>query len=276
MDRYATLRQGLVGAWCPSLGCGPVLANRGQAAILGIISTPTFSANGSGVAAMCNGTASQPLLSVSAPSMASFFGASASLTMWVKLTTATPSTEVKTGIMRCDNDITSTVATHYPYTDGKAYVSAWRTARVNGITLSSAVDRTRWHLLAVVTDGARWKMYQNDIVVSDQVAQSTVAFDPTTFTIARSFRPDLAGVYYLDGFWDDVRIYNRALTVAEIRLLASRRGIGLMSQRHRRAKIGSQLYANVGGVWKTATPWIKVGGVWKQATPSLNVSGTWK
>jgi hypothetical protein len=33
---------------------------------------------------------------------------------------------------------------------------------------------------------------------------------------------------------------------------------------------------NVGGVWKTAIPYVKVAGVWKQATPWVRVAGTWK
>lgn len=33
---------------------------------------------------------------------------------------------------------------------------------------------------------------------------------------------------------------------------------------------------NVGGTWKSATPWVNVGGTWKQAIPWVNVGGTWK
>lgn len=37
-----------------------------------------------------------------------------------------------------------------------------------------------------------------------------------------------------------------------------------------------QVWVNVGGTWKPATPWVNVNGTWKQAKACVNVNGTWK
>jgi len=81
---------------------------------------------------------------------------------------------------------------------------------------------------------------------------------------------------YGAGALDDVRVYNRVLTLAEIRLLASQRGIGLVPTRHRRGSLLSQFWCNVAGTWKTAKPWINVGGTWRQGSPKIRAGGAWK
>ena len=77
--------------------------------------------------------------------------------------------------------------------------------------------------------------------------------------------------------FDDLRIYNRALTQQEILLLASRRGIGLTPVRQRRTSASSRrLYANVAGTWKETLPLVNVSGTWKEGAVYQNVDGTWK
>jgi len=50
---------------------------------------------------------------------------------------------------------------HYPYSDGFAYDSSFRTSRVDSIALSGSVDRTNWHWLVVRTNaGSGWEMIQ--------------------------------------------------------------------------------------------------------------------
>jgi hypothetical protein len=79
------------------------------------------------------------------------------------------------------------------------------------------------------------------------------------------------------GFIDDVRVYNRAITPQEIRLLASRRGIGLTPVRQRRTSASSRrLYQNVAGTWKETLPLVNVSGTWKEGAVYENVGGTWK
>lgn len=282
-DRYATLRHGLIGAWCPSLGAGPVIASRGNVAARGVVSFPSFIASGSGVAANVAGgsgldsTSGQSVLSVDAPHMASLLGDSGSMTVWIRLNLATPVAGSLTGFAHTEN-ISGFSASVYPWVDGKAYISVFRqTTRVDNITLSTAVDRTKWHLVSIVVGGGRWQMYQNDIMVADVAYASGVGFTPSAFRVGRSINFSTTEYYWLNGQWDDVRIYNRALTRSEIKLLASQRGIGLLPTRHRRANVlGSSMHLNAAGTWKRSTPWINVNGVWKQATPKINVGGVWK
>jgi len=75
---------------------------------------------------------------------------------------------------------------------------------------------------------------------------------------------------------DDLRIYNRVLTPAEIRLLASRRGIGLTPLPDRGGGLPRKLSVNVGGTWRAADSYINVGGTWKIGQASVNVAGVWK
>lgn len=81
---------------------------------------------------------------------------------------------------------------------------------------------------------------------------------------------------YFPGQIADVRIYNRILTPAEIRLLASRRGIGLSPLPDRAAGLPRKLSVNVGGTWRAADAYVNVGGVWRLGQASVNVTGVWK
>jgi hypothetical protein len=81
---------------------------------------------------------------------------------------------------------------------------------------------------------------------------------------------------YGEALYDDLRIYNRILTLAEIRLLASRRGIGLQPLPDRAAGLPRRFSVNVGGTWREADSYVNVGGVWRLSQPSVNVAGTWR
>ena len=70
---------------------------------------------------------------------------------------------------------------------------------------------------------------------------------------------------------DDIRIYGRALTPAEIRLLASRRGIGLTPLPDRAAGLPRKMSVNVGaGVWKAGDQYVKTAAGWKLGITSVN------
>jgi hypothetical protein len=128
--------------------------------------------------------------------------------------------------------------------------------------------------LTITTDGVNWILYQAGRVATSVAAESTVAFSSSLFAIGRSY--DGATYYYLDGQFDDVRLYNRALTLAEVRLLASRRGIGLTPSASTRATYPTKFQIRVGGTWREADAYQNVGGVWKPAPPKIKVAGVWK
>ena len=77
---------------------------------------------------------------------------------------------------------------------------------------------------------------------------------------------------------DDVRIYSRVLTPAEIRLLASRRGIGLTPLPDRAAGLPRKMSVNVGGgEWKAGDHYVRTADGWKLGIPSVNTGeGGWK
>jgi hypothetical protein len=81
---------------------------------------------------------------------------------------------------------------------------------------------------------------------------------------------------FLNGQLDDVRIYNRALTAVEIRLLASRRGIGLTPLPDRAAGLPKKLSVNVGGTWRNGDSYVNTGSGWRLGVPFVNVAGTWR
>jgi hypothetical protein len=74
----------------------------------------------------------------------------------------------------------------------------------------------------------------------------------------------------------DVRIYNRVLTLSEIRLLASRPGIGLQPLPDRAAGLPKKLFVNDAGTWRNGDAYVNTGSEWRLGIPSVNDAGTWK
>lgn len=110
---------------------------------------------------------------------------------------------------------------------------------------------------------------QTALTGSGNVAQSYVATSSPTVG-------SVVAAQYFNGQLADIRIYNRALTRAEILLLASRRGIGLTPLPDRAAALPRRFSVNVGGDWRSADSYVNVGGVWRLSQPSVNVGGVWK
>lgn len=92
----------------------------------------------------------------------------------------------KAGLMEMSPGISTS---HYPYSDGFAYISSLRATRVNSITLSGSVDRTAWHWVIVRTNaGSGWEMLQaSDAGVLYSVATAAhEAFSSSGQTIGTS------------------------------------------------------------------------------------------
>ena len=111
-----------------------------------------------------------------------------------------------------------------------------------------------------------------------------VELAPTTSpaTITAAFTLNSLGRYagntgYLwDGYLDDIRIYDRAITLSEIRLLASRRGIGLTPLPDRAAGMPRKLFVNHAGTWRNGDAFVNTGSGWRLGIPFVNAGGTWK
>lgn len=274
MDRYATLRNGLVGAWCPSLGAtGYTLIDRSGRNNHGVLTNmggqTNWRASGGGLALNLDGTNDfvdlAPLLSGRGV---------VTVTFWARPTNTSSRCEVNEGT---DNTTRSSYALAE---DGNAYIlpgslSGFGRANWSALGVSAFIHFAGVFDIGGATDADRARLWLNGV-------QRTLTFTGTIPTTAPTFtgrlrigvRPD--NLSYSAGLIDDIRIYNRALTASEIRLLASQRGIGLLPTRHRRGSLLSQFWLNVAGTWKTAKPWINVGGTWRQGSPKIRAGGAWK
>jgi hypothetical protein len=141
-------------------------------------------------------------------------------------------------------------------------------------SFSSAADR--WSHVSGGWDGAAWRIFVNGVEdTTAHNAQRAATSTPANASWIAS--QSTTGGRYSPILVDDVRVYGRALTLAEIRLLASRRGIGLAPQRQRRTSASSKrLYLQVGGAWKETVPFVNVGGAWKEAAVYRHDGTSWK
>lgn len=268
-DRYATLRDGLTGAWCPSLAAtGSLLvdysAYRCNATLSG---SATWSAGAIDLSATST-FADIPHRSVHNPSASGF-----SLSVWF----STPTTSLNFADV-----IASKVDNFLPYyawsiQGNGTGILVFGMANTAGSTVfpsATGIAANRWYHICGTYDGSTARVFLNGVETGN------AALSGTPFTTTNNARISETVPFtgrQWPGLIDDMRLYGRALRRSEIALLATRRGIGLQPTRHRRAKVlGSQFWTRDAGTWKKATTWINVGGTWKQGTPKINVGGTWK
>jgi hypothetical protein len=147
------------------------------------------------------------------------FTTEATLIMFLKLNNATPSNAFETGIERLSANV-SKQASHYPWTDGVAYFGAFQAnLRIDGITLSSTIDRTKWHMITITSSPGtnNWKFYQNTELRHSANGPSTVSFSTDgVYNLGRSQTILDGNFWYINGNIANVMLYNRALTLQEI------------------------------------------------------------
>ena len=279
---YQTLRNGLVGAWCPSLGAtGYTLLDRTRYGRNGILTNMAgqLSWVGSGESVALNFDGSNDYVSL--PSSVSIaIGSPFTVSLWaytINLTTQlyphlctffTPGQTVPFEIA------VSAQSGYVGVVFGSA-LGIWNTWRADPSWQSG-----RWNHVAVTYNGGATNVSSSfGVFVNGMAISVTTANSFSTLTNASTLGGVAGGgtTNFLFGYMDDVRLYSRVLRQSEGSVLASRRGIGLAPQRQRRfRKIGNQWYINVGGTWKPAAAFLNVGGTWKAADGRLNVAGTWK
>jgi hypothetical protein len=143
---------------------------------------------------------------------------------------------------------------------------------------STTIALNQWvHLAAVVqgTMGATQIYINGSPAVMNLRGTQSNAVNTTFFNSIGVFGK-VATASYGEALYDDARIYNRVLTLAEIRLLASRRGIGLSPLPDRAAGLPRKLFVNVGGTWRDGDAYVNTGSEWRLGIPSVNAGGTWK
>lgn len=184
---------------------------------------------------------------VALPNLSASLGDNATLACWIKLNTATPAAASASGICNL-GPILAGNASHYPYTDGLAYLSIFRfsnnttCSRVNSIALPGGVTRTNWHHFCITTTPGTngWKLYINGSLVTQATGITGVYYDADLWALGRSSD---GTSYYIDGKLDDARIYSRALSATDVAELYS-----FGATRYSRGRI-----VNVGGTVPSQT-----------------------
>ena len=278
---YESLRQGLIGAWCPSSQPGgALLIDRSGYNAHPSLTGFSWAGVNNGAAINGNGTSAR----ASVGDLPRFRLTTTTITGWIGLA-------AQGAAARC------------------IFATYSQNTAVAGITLGINIGTTSQNALSVVIGkntgtngfGGDFGIWTTTINVCDSVLRSfACVITPTTaqfyvdgaaIATSLTFGVAVAAAYaaanfvnigaeqtasaslgkYWPGILDDVRVYNRALTNAEIRLLASRRSIGLVPQRQRRTSASSKrLYLQVGGTWKETVPYVNLGGTWKEASVYRN------
>lgn len=295
MDRFATLRQGLIGAWCPSLGAtGYTLLDRSgrtnHGTLTNLSAQTPWVASGGGMALRFPGASSPSLARYVSTTRNdnAYLAGSFSACAWVSYSGAVTANYPGIVCHSGANDFgvgfaigiiqsTATANQNSVY----AYISDGTKSGPSVLELSPG-NTGAWACYCMVRDSAQSliSLYKNGVFQGSASTSSVTGSLLSNLPLVIGFRTDRQSfgttINTLNGSVDDVRVYNRALAPAEIRLLASQRGIGLVPTGRTLTKFPTTLYQNVGGVWKPTTPQINVGGTWKAASPAINVGGVWK
>lgn len=243
-----SLTDGLIGAWCPSLGpSGYKLLDRSGRGNHGTLTNMDAGAwaGSNGWALSFDGT--NDYVVIPTRQFYSLRNTNKTVAAWVK--TTTPGTNYRT-VFSVDKTFALTIKNSVLIT----YDWAAATDRSSGTNVANG----QWRHLAVairsgVTGGSQ--LYVDGqaagaaFLYSDQVGNATN--DATIMTALSASNAPVAE--YVNGQLDDVRLYSRCLSAAEIAILATRRGIGLTQPAQRRAyktqaAIRSYLFLNRGQV----------------------------
>jgi hypothetical protein len=145
----------------------------------------------------------------------SFASQEGTMSYWTKLTNATPASDSLSGFGFYV--LPASTVSHYPLSSGLVYCGEMSTDRpINGVSPLASVTRTDWHLVTVVSRAGtnNYRFFQN----GQLMAAGTRGGWPSLLATARLFGQFFSGVgnFVVDGFGCDFRIWNRALTDAEV------------------------------------------------------------
>lgn len=146
---------------------------------------------------------------ISAPTISDYLHGrpEASIALWCK------KNAVQYGFLQLSG-YASTNGNLYPYdTETKVYLDIFRTDRLGPIYMPTSV--LEWHHVAIVQKPGSWRLYQNGELVHEASANDSVATDYLQFEIGRN-----SDSRYANGLFDDVRVYDHALSLREIKELS--------------------------------------------------------
>jgi hypothetical protein len=219
-QEHSSLSEGLVGAWCPSLGAtGFRLIDRSgygnHGVLTGMDAATDWVVSGGAGALDFDGTNDYV---GSFPRIISEPQKPRTISAWIR-----PSSTNRGGIAgtRVNNGwvftINRTAAGNLTYFH----------AAVGTVETAAGITVNTWQHVAVTWDGAKCTLYKSGELLTTSALNAEIVDNTNGFIGTEQVGQ---GVDF-HGMLDDIRIYNRALTPAEIRQLASERGIGLRSQK---------------------------------------------
>lgn len=243
-NAFATLRQGLVGAWCPSLpngGSGNTLPDQSGYNNHGTLTNmgPEDWVSGQyGRALDFDG--SDDFVTISADS--GYQAGSFSFVWWQKrsgnVTQSYPGI-ITHSILNASSIVVGASALQAVSTDlgipNKTYFEFNNQTQRSGVAEITAGNDGLWHCyIAVINRNSNTiSLYKDSILQESNTTVSAASITrPIEFGRRTNSTTPTSWVYSTTQL-DDIRIYNRALTELEIKLLASRPGIGLRQDRDR-------------------------------------------
>lgn len=270
---YPSLRQGLVGAWCPSLGAsGLTLIDRSgrnnHGTLTNMAGQDNWRASGSGLSLNFDGTNDR-------------------VTTALVPTTSrniSYSTWVYPRRLNAYQGIFSTFTSNSQSFELFVDATGSRFVVVNFANSTFTVPATvnAWQHLAVSINGTAAVSYLNGAAVASATIAAPGA-STSAFVIGQ--RSSGATPYPYNGLIDDLRLLNRTLTAPEVRLLASRRGIGLPTpplfdedsdlQQYPIDSPPNRVHANVDGVWVPGQVRANEAGTWGNGEMRVNQGGEW-
>jgi len=229
--RYASLRQGLVGAWCPSVS-GPYGYRLPDLSGYGNHGTLTNMDPGSdwvvsGGKGALDFDGSNDYVTTTTPGLTT---SNMSVSLWFR-----SQVNLSTNNYSCLLDWGA--ASSYPADIGKNFSILFGSDAnfgTNGFGVSQygdgfavpGLNDNVWHSAYIELVGSLYSIWIDGVFRTSKTMTTNTT--STAITIGKYF----SGWYY-NGVIDDIRIYKRSLKASEIRLLASERGIGLKPERIR-------------------------------------------
>lgn len=224
---YPSLWKGCLGAWAPCLGpTGLTLrdwsSGRKNGSLLDLPASSAWSVNGGKYSLQFAGASNRVDLG---NSISALSGTRAcTVAFWARRSTTTSAVTVS-NVEGVEQYLAIAL-----WTDGNVYFQVWPS------TPSIADNSLGWNHWAMTLTASTLKGYRNGVEVLSAAGPATIP----TFTQSLMLGFYGGGGVYSNGFADDLVLYNRAISPAEIRLLASRRGIAYELAPRRRSSAAVQ------------------------------------
>ena len=226
-NAFANLRQGLVGAWCPSLPNGgsgillPDVSGRGNHGTLTNMAADDWVSSQYGRALDFDGVNDYVSITTQGQSQVC-------VSLWFRIR-AFKAGSTDGVILSIDDGANNNLYIAQRASGSNTLTCNGFDGTVRGIYgTGPALSLNVWtHAVCTAANGL-YQIYLNGIKTTE-AAGTIIASNANSITIGNY----IDGLRPGDQLIDDVRLYSRALTEPEIRLLASKRGIGLRQESHR-------------------------------------------